>query len=224
VPGYANPQGLNRFSYVLNNPLRYSDPTGHRPAEEQGGKRGCSNAKYCQNGKPKDTPKNKDKDKDKDKDKGGGGGHPLATTSNGGGCSQVGSGVSCEINVPRSTLPAVENITTAMGTAGIPFYTAIGGLIGLSEGPGGALAGGIIGASAGAYEDKVISEIYNEFESSAGGTLTIGMSTDEHTYGVVVDGTNDGINNGTLVNTPLAFVTLDVLVVAYTGQFMIPSP
>ncbi len=31
VPGYANPQNLNRYSYVLNNPLRYIDPTGHNP-------------------------------------------------------------------------------------------------------------------------------------------------------------------------------------------------
>jgi RHS repeat-associated protein len=29
VPGYANPQNLNRYAYVLNNPLRYIDPTGH---------------------------------------------------------------------------------------------------------------------------------------------------------------------------------------------------
>jgi len=29
VPSYANPQSLNRFSYVTNNPLRYIDPTGH---------------------------------------------------------------------------------------------------------------------------------------------------------------------------------------------------
>jgi len=29
VSSYANPQDLNRFSYVLNNPLRYIDPTGH---------------------------------------------------------------------------------------------------------------------------------------------------------------------------------------------------
>jgi hypothetical protein len=29
VPGYANPQSLNRYSYVNNNPLRYIDPTGH---------------------------------------------------------------------------------------------------------------------------------------------------------------------------------------------------
>jgi RHS repeat-associated protein len=29
VPSYANPQSLNRYSYVNNNPLRYVDPTGH---------------------------------------------------------------------------------------------------------------------------------------------------------------------------------------------------
>ncbi len=29
VPGYSNPQNLNRYSYVTNNPLRYTDPTGH---------------------------------------------------------------------------------------------------------------------------------------------------------------------------------------------------
>ena len=29
VPSHTNPQSLNRFSYTLNNPLRYTDPTGH---------------------------------------------------------------------------------------------------------------------------------------------------------------------------------------------------
>jgi len=29
VPGAGNPQNLNRYSYVLNNPIRYNDPTGH---------------------------------------------------------------------------------------------------------------------------------------------------------------------------------------------------
>ncbi len=30
VPGAGNPQALNRYTYVLNNPLKYTDPTGHR--------------------------------------------------------------------------------------------------------------------------------------------------------------------------------------------------
>jgi RHS repeat-associated protein len=37
IPSYANPQSLNRFSYVTNNPLRYTDPTGHRQCEEHAG-------------------------------------------------------------------------------------------------------------------------------------------------------------------------------------------
>ena len=32
VPNFANPQSLNRFAYVLNNPLKYTDPTGHLPS------------------------------------------------------------------------------------------------------------------------------------------------------------------------------------------------
>jgi len=41
IPNPANPQSLNRFGYVLNNPLRFSDPTGHRNCEEDGFK--CEN-------------------------------------------------------------------------------------------------------------------------------------------------------------------------------------
>jgi RHS repeat-associated protein len=29
VPEPGNPQSLNRYSYVLNNPLKYTDPSGH---------------------------------------------------------------------------------------------------------------------------------------------------------------------------------------------------
>lgn len=35
APDYRNPQSLNRYAYVLNNPMRYVDPTGHE--EEDGG-------------------------------------------------------------------------------------------------------------------------------------------------------------------------------------------
>jgi hypothetical protein len=36
VPEPGNPQSLNRYSYTLNNPLRYVDPTGHAPTVELG--------------------------------------------------------------------------------------------------------------------------------------------------------------------------------------------
>ncbi|MCW5874154.1 MAG: hypothetical protein KIS88_05860 [Anaerolineales bacterium] len=32
VPGVSNPQNLNRFSYVLNNPINFVDPSGHCPS------------------------------------------------------------------------------------------------------------------------------------------------------------------------------------------------
>jgi len=34
IPDPANPQSLNRYSYVRGNPLRYNDPTGHEEAGE----------------------------------------------------------------------------------------------------------------------------------------------------------------------------------------------
>ena len=35
VPDPANPQSLNRYAYVLNHPLRYTDPSGHIAQDEQ---------------------------------------------------------------------------------------------------------------------------------------------------------------------------------------------
>ncbi len=43
MQSYANPQSLNRYSYVMNNPLRYTDPTGHMRTDEQCG----SNKEQC---------------------------------------------------------------------------------------------------------------------------------------------------------------------------------
>ena len=46
VPNLYNPQSLNRFSYVTNNPIRYTDPTGHYLVEDYGNG-GCSTSGYC---------------------------------------------------------------------------------------------------------------------------------------------------------------------------------
>jgi len=46
VPDLSNPQSLNRFSYVQNNPVRYSDPSGHYLVEDYGNG-GCSISGYC---------------------------------------------------------------------------------------------------------------------------------------------------------------------------------
>ncbi len=37
VPYPANPQSFNRFSYAYNNPINYSDPSGHNPVCNQDG-------------------------------------------------------------------------------------------------------------------------------------------------------------------------------------------
>ncbi len=39
VPNPANPQSLNRYAYVLNNPVKYVDPSGHCPIDADTG--GC---------------------------------------------------------------------------------------------------------------------------------------------------------------------------------------
>jgi RHS repeat-associated protein len=39
--GAANPQALNRYSYVNNNPLRYTDPTGHTVDDREKGGAGA---------------------------------------------------------------------------------------------------------------------------------------------------------------------------------------
>lgn len=58
MPSYANPQSLNRYSYVVNNPLRYTDPSGHRPDDGYVGNHNnhfdCEKyPQYCNNGKKK---------------------------------------------------------------------------------------------------------------------------------------------------------------------------
>jgi RHS repeat-associated protein len=47
VPSPANPQDLNRYAYVRNNPLVYIDPTGHYVEADQGGNYECYGLEDC---------------------------------------------------------------------------------------------------------------------------------------------------------------------------------
>jgi len=44
APGFANPQNRNRYSYALNNPLKYTDPTGHCAKGDTDDKTACEQA------------------------------------------------------------------------------------------------------------------------------------------------------------------------------------
>src|SRR6266542_4465472 len=58
VPGYANPQNLNRFSYTLNNPVRYTDPSGHMAQGDWVGSCGiCSSSSNSNTGSKPGTKK-----------------------------------------------------------------------------------------------------------------------------------------------------------------------
>ncbi|MFW6063564.1 MAG: RHS repeat-associated core domain-containing protein, partial [Chloroflexota bacterium] len=47
VPDPAQPQSFNRYSYGLNNPVNYTDPTGHYVADASTGAYNCSNIDAC---------------------------------------------------------------------------------------------------------------------------------------------------------------------------------
>ena len=60
IPGAANPQNWNRYSYVGNSPILYNDPTGHM--------RSCELGEICGHTTPKPTPIPNPEDEDEDED------------------------------------------------------------------------------------------------------------------------------------------------------------
>ena len=47
IPGASNPQAYDRYSYVFNNPVKYTDPSGHKPCDGDYDEKGhCDDSNY----------------------------------------------------------------------------------------------------------------------------------------------------------------------------------
>ncbi len=86
----------------------------------------------------------------------------------------------------------------------------------------GAIAGSITGAGANAYEGVVIGDLQEEIHTAAesGKPLIIKSPDNQDTFGVFVDGNNDG--NGTLVNSLFALFIINVMTFSTTGSLLLP--
>ena len=117
MASYANPQNLNRYSYVTNNPMRYTDPTGHMQYEDSYAKKDgkCSASDPSCNwvGKSKDKTK-----KDKEQDKSGNG-KPLLAVDQSNSNDSLGG---CE---PFDCFLSAVSFGASIGTFGTPPIDAI---------------------------------------------------------------------------------------------------
>jgi hypothetical protein len=157
VPGITNPQNLNRYSYVTNNPLRYIDPSGHARIENEFGG-GCSTSGYCggtiYSPPPSpvnycDThpnacsgPGNNGGSSGGSSDDGGGAGKPLFSPANtensycGGGSNGWYNFFDCGANITQDLALAIDTPFAALDVWLIT--------LGCFDGPGGCLAGALV--------------------------------------------------------------------------------
>jgi hypothetical protein len=157
VPGYTNPQNLNRYSYVTNNPLRYIDPTGHMRVADGPQSNGCSDPKYCQNGKPKPA---KELVKMRHKKEGGGSGPITETILNLPGSTDFYNGVAIGLD-------AAAWVTDVFAAGAVTY----GGIYGTGLGLPGTVVSGPAAPTVTGLAGMVVAEFYVQPILTAGNAL-----------------------------------------------------
>jgi RHS repeat-associated protein len=98
VPGMDNPQRWDRFGYVLNNPLRYTDPSGHREAGP------CERGEICDPAQGEEQGNNSDTSTDE----GGCGGQGCDLGGNNDDKDNDDTTDNDTLNLPKSGNPTIE--------------------------------------------------------------------------------------------------------------------
>jgi hypothetical protein len=149
---------------------------------------------------------------------------PIIQGANPSSCTETQNGVTCEIYISEESLAAIDDLIDGARWAAHISYAISGGLIGMSVGgiPG-AIIGTVLFSVAGMYDVSILESVRTEIHDSVknGVPLIVAPPTDKNAVGVVVHG---GDGKGPLVNTPVAFFTLNLLVTLATGTSIVPSP
>jgi len=224
VPGAANPQAWNRFSYVVNNPLKYTDPTGHSCIEEDGD--GNIIHVDCDSGAPPPPWNPPDDDNS-------GGGRPepmpdpsLEPTLGGDDndsysyCSQMGSGMNCEIYITQESLSSIDDVFWGAQISTYGLYLGLGYYVGAGGGPLGIFVSELAFGSVALYESSILSSIQEDIYTAANTNTPLQIQTTD-SIGLIVG--LSGEVGGTWVNTPVAFVTTELLVYLATGVLLPPT-
>ena len=229
VPGGV--QGYDRYAYLNNAPVDNTDPTGHHCADEDSNGLCPGDAGYD------------DGSSSGGGNSGSGGGSTANSKNDTSSCAGTEDGTVCKIYISSDGLSSAKDLVDLMSIvgavadytigvgAGALFGFAGGAIVGAPEVEGlgsvpvigaavGAFLGGFVAAGLNKYDDNIQNDIKTEMDTavSSGGPLIIANT--KGTFGLAVDGGNDGI--GVKANTVGPLLEAEALTFVSTGQFILP--